>query len=122
MTSLLITLLASLSPASARSPELTCAAERIEQAHRTVGHAKRISAGWRIEKGNRTVGFVKRRGDRYAIESSSTATLGWLDGDAIEKPNLATWTRLDAVRRLVATSCTDPVAAGIWVLRQEGRF
>ncbi|MCA9620014.1 MAG: hypothetical protein KC731_13405 [Myxococcales bacterium] len=108
-------------PARASSPRYRCVSgERIEEGSSTVGHYRTSGSGVGIEKGSSTVGWVKRRGDRWAIETFGGSTLGWLVDGRIETPGGSTRTTVDTARRLA--DCSDEVAAGIWVLQQDGRF
>ena len=114
----LATLLAA--PAGADAPTFVCKDQRIEKGQSTWGYARPRGEDVRLETTTQTVGYVIDRGSRFAIESAGQSTLGWLAGERIEHPNGATWEGIDAARRFAA--CPDPVAAGLWVLAQNGKI
>jgi hypothetical protein len=97
-----------------------CHGERIEKGQSTWGYARPSGDDIRIETTSESVGFAIDRGSRWALESFGRSTLGWLSGDRIERPNGETWTSIDTAREFAA--CRDEVAAGLWVLRQNGRI
>ena len=101
---------------SASDPEFEVEGERIERAGHSWGSVKPSGADFRIEKGSYSIAWLRKRGSKWAIETFSGRTLGWLNGDRIERTNGATWARMETARKLVEGP--DNVAAALWVLRQ----
>jgi hypothetical protein len=110
-----------VAPATAADrPTFSCHGERIEKGQSTWGYARASGDQVRIETTSSSVGFAFDRGSRWAIESFGRSTLGWLANDRIEHPNGATWTTIDSARRFA--SCSDVVAASLWVLNENGKL
>lgn len=106
---------------SAAAADFKCKGERIEKGSSTWGKAVSAGSDYRIEKGSSTIGWAKKRSSKWAIESSGSSTLGWLNGSRIEKTNSATWASLSDAQRMVA-DCPDAVAAALWVLQKSGKL
>ena len=100
--------------------EFVCKGERIEKNSYTWGYARQYGSDYRIEKGSSTIAFVKKRGSQWAIETFSGSTLGYLDGNYIEKINGLTWANLSDAKNLC--DGPDPVAAAIWILKELGQI
>jgi hypothetical protein len=100
--------------------EFKCIGERIEKNGSSWGYAKMSGSDYRIEKGSSTIGYAKKRNSKWAIEDSGSSTLAWLNGNTIEKFNGSSWTSLNDAKSLC--DGPDPVAAAIWVLKQNGKF
>ena len=100
--------------------EYKCIGERIEKNGSSWGYAKSSGSDYRIEKGNSTIAFVVKRGGKWGIEDSSRSTLAWLNGNTIEKFNGSSWGSLSEAKSLC--DAPDPVAAAIWVLKQNGKL
>ena len=114
-------LLFALAESATAAPMYRCKGERIEKGSSTWGYAKASGSEYRIEKGSSSIGWAKKRGSKWSIETFSGSTLGWLNGDRIEKPNALTWTALSDARCLVRDA-PDAVAAALWVLNQHGKL
>lgn len=93
---------------------------RIEKSGSTWGYAKVSGSDYRIEKGSSTIGFVKKRSSKWAIEDAGNNTLGWLNGSSVERTNGSTWTSLSNAKSLC--DGPDPVAAAMWVFKQNGKL
>ena len=115
----LVVLLEGLLP-PAPDTEFEVKGERIECAGHSWGSVKPSGSDFRIEKGSHSIAWLRRRGSEWAIETFSGRTLGWLDGERIEKTNGATWAWIDTARKLVKGP--DHVVAALWVLRQLGKI
>jgi hypothetical protein len=106
---------------AAADPVYRCKGERIEKGGSTWGYARQAGSDYRIEKGSSSIAWAKKRGSRWSIETFAGSTLGWLDGDRIEKPNGLTWATLSDARCLVRDG-PDAVASVIWILGELGRL
>jgi len=101
--------------------EFECKGDRIERNGSTWGYAKKYSSSdYRIEKGSYTIAFVKKQGSKWRIEDTGNNTLGWLNGNTIEKVNGYSWTSLSTAKSLC--NGPDQIAAAIWVLKQHNKL
>ncbi len=106
--------------APAGAQEYRCSGERIEKGSSTWGHARSAGSDLRIEKGSNSIAWVRRAGSDWRIETFAGNTIGWLKSGRIEKPNGSTWTSLSDATLLFG--CPDPVAAALWILKQNGKL
>jgi hypothetical protein len=94
--------------------------ERIEKGSSTWGKAVSANGDWRIEKGSSTVGWARKANGDWRIETAGGSTIGWLKGSRIESAGGSTRASLSDAKSLA--SCSDAVAAALWVLQHEGRL
>lgn len=109
-----IFLLATVSIAMAATYK--CNGNRIEKGSSTWGYYRDVSGGYRIEKGSSTIAYVVKRNSKWCIETSGRSTIGWLNGNRIEKAGGSSWASLSDAKRFC--DGPDAVAAAMWVLEE----